>query len=217
MGSYNKENQLAASEKHTELNQYHSIGEQLLHLARLTIGKHLQNEVIPRQPAKKQTLGNRSGVFVTLWGQSLTAENQAGTDYSELRGCIGHLHTSLPLQQAVQDAAIGAATRDPRFVPITPKELEAIQIEIAILSPLKVVNDLQQIVIGKHGLLIEGSSRRGLLLPKVALRMEWDQKAFVDGVCTKAGLPPGCWPGFSTLFSFTTIIFDERDLLDGIC
>jgi AmmeMemoRadiSam system protein A len=215
MSSQDKNNQTAAKEKRADVNHYDAIGEQLLHLARMTMSRHLHDEAIPRQQAKKHNPTKGSGVFVTLWGHSSTAKNQAKPDYSKLRGCIGRLQTSLTLQQAVQEAAIGAATRDPRFVPITLEELEAIRIEIAILSQLKIVDDLQQIVIGKHGLLIEGSNRRGLLLPKVASRLNWDQRAFIDGVCTKAGLAPGCWPGTSTLFSFTTIVFDERNTYDG--
>lgn len=214
MGSQDKENQFAAKEHQAEINHYDSIGKQLIQLARLAISRHLQNEAFLSQPITNHDLANRSGVFVTLWGQNSTAQNQAGSDFSELRGCIGRLHSNLSLQEAVQEAAISAATRDPRFVPITLKELNDIRIEIAILSPLKIVDALQQIVIGRHGLMIKGSGRRGLLLPKVASRMNWDQKAFVDGVCTKAGLARGCWPGKSTLFSFTTVVFDERTDLD---
>jgi AmmeMemoRadiSam system protein A len=112
----------------------------------------------------------------------------------------------------VQVVAVGAATRDPRFAPLTLAELDKVRIEIAILSPLRPIKDLQQVIVGQDGLLIEGLGRRGLLLPKVAVRMGWDRESFLEGVCSKAGLPPDCWPGACSLYAFTSLVFDEANM-----
>lgn len=212
MGSLDKESQFTARRQQTNNQHDLTFGKVLLQLARNTIWRHLDDkENLSHQLTNHPAPGDRSGVFVTLWGQSSTKQPGVASDYDELRGCIGRLQSNMPLNEAVQEAAIGAATRDPRFVPITLRELKDVRIEIAILSPLAFVHDLQQLVIGKHGLMIEGGGRRGLLLPKVAVRMNWDQRSFLEGVCMKAGLVPSEWPSNSTLYSFTTVVFDERD------
>lgn len=147
-----------------------------------------------------------AAVFVTLWKK--IGESQAAEEGS-LRGCIGRLQPDYPLYLAVRSAAISAATRDPRFVPVRPEELDDLIIEIALLSPLEDVKDLREITIGHDGLVIESQGRRGLLLPKVATRMGWDRVEFLHNVCLKAGLPPDTWPASGTLQRFSTFVFQE--------
>ena len=88
-------------------------------------------------------------------------------------------------------------------------ELDSLIIEIAILSPLEQVNFLEEVVIGRDGLVIEAMGRRGLLLPKVATRLNWDREELLQNVCLKAGLPKDTWPETGQLYRFRTTVFHE--------
>ncbi len=195
--------------KQASSNSLNIDGEKLLRLARSSIEQYLRQGKTLEKRALDPPFKIGSGVFVTLWLEVDGAKSASPEKKRALRGCIGHLQSNLPLYEFVPEVAIGAATRDPRFPPVTFAELESITIEIAVLSPLRRITDLQEITIGDDGLMIEGMGRRGLLLPKVATRMGWDRAAFFEGVCVKAGLPPNSWPNNCDLFAFTTIVFDE--------
>jgi len=186
-------------------------GEKLLRLARSTIELYLRRGEILDFKKNEPSISLRTGIFVTLWGKDTTQTSKPLSASSMLRGCIGHLKSDLSLLDLVQQVAIGAATRDSRFPPLTLAELDTIRIEIAILSPLRMINDLQQINIGQDGLMLEGLGKRGLLLPKVAVRMGWNRELFLKGICSKAGLPLNCWPGTCNLYAFTTVVFDEAE------
>jgi AmmeMemoRadiSam system protein A len=184
-------------------------GEKLLRLARSAIEQYLLHGKIPDNRNSKPSNPWGTGIFVTLWSEQSSPAGESLSEELVLRGCIGHLQSNLPLHDLVQEVAVGAATRDPRFLPLTTAELDTTRIEVAILSPLRPISDLQQVNIGQDGLMIDGLGKRGLLLPKVAVRMGWDQSAFLEGVCKKAGLPLHCWPGTSKLYAFTTIVFAD--------
>lgn len=188
-----------------------SQGKMLLDLARSAIKASLLNETPSPYNGDDPALNQKSGVFVTLW-ESNHSEDQVDLTVQEaaLRGCIGHIQSSSPLYLAVQNAAISAAIKDPRFPPVEISELDKLLIEISVLSPFTIVYELQEIEIGRHGLLIEGLGRRGLLLPKVASRMQWDAGDFLHGVCQKAGFPTNTWPVEAILFRFTTTTFQEK-------
>ncbi len=125
-----------------------------------------------------------------------------------LRGCIGSIVAREPLADAVRNAAISAATLDPRFPPVTESELEEIDYEISILSPLRIVRRIDEIEIGRDGLMIEQGSRRGLLLPQVAPEHGWDRLALLRQTCTKAGLEPAAWERSDTvIFRFSASVF----------
>lgn len=121
------------------------------------------------------------GAFVTL------------TERGELRGCIGYVLPTVPLYQAVMDMAGNAATRDPRFSPVTASELSRIRVEISALSTLSPCSDVRKIVVGKHGLLLRFRGNSGLLLPQVPLEFGWNREQFLEALCQKAGVPPGSW------------------------
>jgi AmmeMemoRadiSam system protein A len=212
MGSLENEEQFISKQECKSLNIDEKLGEKLLRLARSTIELYLHNGEILDYKKNKPSISLRTGIFVTLWGKDATQASKPLTESSTLRGCIGHLQSDLPLLDLVQEVALGAATRDPRFPPLTLAELDTIRIEIAILSPLRMINDLQQINVGQDGLMLEGLGKRGLLLPKVALRMGWDRESFLKGICSKAGLPFDCWPKTCNLYAFTTVVFDETDM-----
>lgn len=145
-----------------------------------------------------------SAVFVTLWKRIPGEEPTAA-----LRGCIGQVKPQFELGHAVRFAALGAALRDPRFPPVQIDELPHILIEIAILSPLMPVLALEEVIIGRDGLVIEDGPYRGLLLPKVAPRLGWSREQLLQHVCLKAGLAETAWPERGRLFRFQT--FEIRD------
>ncbi|HEU4888697.1 MAG TPA: AmmeMemoRadiSam system protein A [Thermoanaerobaculia bacterium] len=123
-----------------------------------------------------------SGAFVTLNERS-----------GDLRGCIGSIEPVAPLAQAVSASAVNAAFRDPRFYPVQKEELPNLHIEISVMSPIVPVNDVEEIEVGRDGLIITRGNRSGLLLPQVATDYDWDRDTFLRQTCIKAGLPSDCW------------------------
>ncbi len=174
----------------------------LLHMARDAITQHLAGGRTPQYQTDDPHLMQLAGAFVTLRHQIEGAMS--------LRGCIGRVEAERPLLRLVPEMAIKAATSDPRFLPVTADELPHVHIEISVLSPLVVVTNLAQIEVGKHGLLIEGHGRRGLLLPEVPLTHGWNRQAFLEGVAQKASLSSDAWPNAQVrLYLFTTLSFQE--------
>jgi MEMO1 family protein len=169
----------------------------LLNLARDAVSEYVTFNRVPKYESTDPELARRTGAFVTLHHRG------------ELRGCIGHLVADTPLYRAVQEMAIAAATSDPRFPPLDPAELKDLDIEISVLSPMRRVNDVTQIEIGVHGLLISRGGRRGLLLPQVAPEQGWNREKFLEGVCWKAGLPRRSWREGALLYSFTALVFGD--------
>ena len=174
----------------------------LLKIARSAIASALERKTLPSIKFQSEALDRPSGVFVTLRIDE------------DLRGCIGYIEPLFPLACATQEVAVKAAMEDPRFMPITLPELGKITIEISVLSSLSDVKDIEEIEIGKHGLLIDAGYRRGLLLPQVATEYNWDRKQFLKQVALKAGLPPDAWKRSEIkLFTFTVEKFDESEFI----
>lgn len=147
---------------------------------------------------------DKRGVFVTI------------TKSGELRGCIGFPYPVMPLGEAIEDAAVAAATGDPRFPVVRKDELGSVLVEVTILTiPFPVAGDPvkrpDQIEVGRHGLIVRGRGTSGLLLPQVATEYGWDSTTFLDNTCIKAGLPERCWtqPNVEVL-TFEGQIFHER-------
>jgi len=141
----------------------------------------------------------RRGVFVTL--------RKGG----KLRGCIGNIEGRSPLVIGTRDKAIDAAFRDPRFVPVRSEELKEIHIEISVLTPLKRVKNPEEIVMGRHGVLLRKGNRSGVFLPQVATETGWTRKQFLENLCShKAGLPKDAWLSPDTeLYTFEAQVFEE--------
>lgn len=123
-----------------------------------------------------------SGAFVSLH-----------TLVGDLRGCIGSIEPVAPLCEAVASNAVNAAFRDPRFHPVRQDELSGLRLEISVMSPIEVVRSVEEIVVGRDGLIIRHRGRAGLLLPQVATEYAWDRETFLTQTCVKAGLPPASW------------------------
>jgi AmmeMemoRadiSam system protein A len=123
-----------------------------------------------------------SGAFVSLHSGD-----------GDLRGCIGSVEAVAPLADAVSANAVNAAFRDPRFHPLRRDELADVHIEISVMSPVEPVRSVDEIEVGRHGLIIRRGGRAGLLLPQVAAEHGWDRETFLRQTCVKAGLPPESW------------------------
>jgi AmmeMemoRadiSam system protein A len=176
--------------------------KELLRIARDSIAASLTGGAISTTPRLSQSLQQACGAFVTLHL------------HGELRGCIGYIEARMPLWETVQDAAEKAALEDPRFAPLTFSEFQDVQIEISILSPLTAVRDVNEIVVGTHGLVVDAGYARGLLLPQVATEWGWGRAQFLSQTCRKAGLAPDAWKSEKvTLYSFTSAVFSEAAML----
>ena len=169
----------------------------LLELARATITASLCDRLVEPPAPDSGVLLETRGAFVTLKIDGV------------LRGCIGHVIGVAPLWRAVRDNAVAAAFDDPRFPPLTADELERSHIEISVLTPL-CRSSAEEVVVGRHGILIERGAARGLLLPQVATEYGWDRETFLDHTCRKAGLEPGSWRRPETTIStFSAEVFGE--------
>ena len=128
-----------------------------------------------------------------------------------MRGCIGYTAPMKPLYMTVRDTAALAAVRDPRFPPVTASELPKLAYEISVLSPLRRVTDIEQIKVGRDGLLMKNGDSEGLLLPQVPAEQKWDRQTFLEQTCVKAGMDRSCWKNENTdIFSFTAVVFNEH-------
>lgn len=173
----------------------------LLDIARQSIARRLQGENGCLPPREERRLNHKNGCFVTLKrGQ-------------ELRGCIGNFQSKVPLFKEVAEMAVAAAFSDPRFYPLEAHDLDEISIEISVLSPLRKIEDIDEIQVGIHGLYLEKDFFRGVLLPQVAVEHRWDRKTFLNQTCVKAGLPADAWQdGDTDIYVFSAQIFSERGL-----
>ncbi len=174
----------------------------LLNIARTAIDRYIcKNAVEELFPENySETLRSNMGAFVTL-----------KKDHN-LRGCIGRFDASEPLYKVVQQMAIASATQDSRFLPVSKDELEEIEIEISVLTPLEKINSINQIVLGKHGIYLVKGNRTGTFLPQVAVETGWNLEEFL-GHCSrdKAGIG---WEGWkdAEIFIYEAKVFSEEEI-----
>ena len=168
----------------------------LLRLARDAIAARLEERPLTLPPATLE-LTRRTGAFVTL------------TLGDRLRGCIGSIERDEPLVEVVARCAADAATRDPRFPPVTPAELPLVVLEISVIGPFEPLADPACIDVGRHGLMVEQGRRRGLLLPQVAAERSWTRAIFLAQTCLKAGLADDAWRQGAAVFTFEAYVFGE--------
>jgi uncharacterized protein len=183
-------------------------GKELVRLARTSVESFVKNRklVISANNSNK-----KAGVFVTIY--HLNKENNE----KNLRGCIGYVLPSKNIYDSVIDAAINAATQDPRFIAVSKKELEEVIFEVSVLTkPFRIrVEDtnlsLNKIVIGRDGLMLESRYGSGLFLPQVPVEQNWNVRQYLENLCYKAGAPSNAWllPD-SNLYTFHSYIFREK-------
>lgn len=185
------------------MNEFH---REALAAVRTTLEAVLNGKPKPVLTLKDPRFGEKCGVFVTL--------KRAG----ELRGCIGLIEGREALANGIQEMAIAAATEDPRFDPVEAGELPNIAIEISVLSPMIPVTRLEEIEVGRDGLLLRKYPGSGLLLPQVPTEYGWDRDTYLNHLCLKAGLPPGSHLASdgkslapdAKLWRFTAEVFGEK-------
>lgn len=176
----------------------------LLGIARAAIEAALQDRAYVPGPAPADA-SQASGAFVSLHHRG------------DLRGCIGQIEARQPLVSAIAQCAVSAATRDPRFPPLSLNELNAgTEIEISVLTPMQPVTSPEEVEVGRDGLLIQQGPRSGLLLPQVATEWGWDRDTFLAQTCRKAGLPLDAWKHGAEIFKFQAEIFSEHELAHHI-
>jgi len=128
----------------------------------------------------------------------------------KLRGCIGYVIPQHSLFLTVAETARAAAFDDPRFPPVSAEEAPVLRVEISVLSPLVPIQP-DQVVVGRHGLMITKGHHRGLLLPQVPVEWGWDRETFLAQTCHKAGLPPDAWMQDAEIQGFTAEVIGEDD------
>jgi AmmeMemoRadiSam system protein A len=170
----------------------------LLGIARQSLEAAVRNGPTPKFGKLTDTLGSKTGAFVTLKKQG------------QLRGCIGYLEPVKPLYLTVAEMAVSAGTGDPRFYPVREDELEDIEIEISVLSPLKEICGVSEIQVGRDGIYVVKEFRSGVLLPQVAAEYGWDSQTFLEQTCLKAGLPNDAWQKGAKIYTFTAEVFGEN-------
>ena len=187
------------SEESSDLTEQEQ--KSLLGIARNTLESHIRTDKVPEAKPLTPRLSEKRGAFVTLH------------EHGDLRGCIGYVEAVKSLYLAVSDMAVAASTQDPRFPPVRVEELDKIDIEITVLSPLRPLPSPDSVIVGKHGLVIRKGYRSGLLLPQVPVEQGWDRDQFLTHTCLKAGLPPDAYKQKDAqLFTFTGQVFGEKEL-----
>jgi AmmeMemoRadiSam system protein A len=173
---------------------------ELVSLARAAVAAAVWRKALPKPSRLDGVLGERRGCFVTL------------TNGGNLRGCIGTFAPRKPLAEQIVEMG-QAAAQDPRFVgnPITPEELEQLDIEVSVLSPLEETKEPEKLHVGVHGIYVTNGFRSGCFLPEVATDQGWTAQQFLSYCCAhKAGMPPDAWRMLDTkVFLFTSEKFGE--------
>ncbi|MBI5150326.1 MAG: AmmeMemoRadiSam system protein B [Candidatus Omnitrophica bacterium] len=175
----------------------------LLDIARKTMEEYVRTGKVLEFQETNPRLGNEEGAFVTIHKNG------------QLRGCIGNIIGRGPLYKTVRDMAVAAASKDPRFDPVQPQELGEVELEISVLSRPRVVQNIDEIVLGKHGVIVsQGPWHQGIFLPQVATETGWTKEEFLRQLCAqKAGLPADAWKDPQTKIEiFTAEVFSEKDV-----
>lgn len=178
----------------------------LLKVARDTVEAVIRRKSRPKPQSDDAELNAPCGCFVTLKNRG------------RLRGCIGQFTSDSPLIELVAEMANASATGDPRFFgnPITARELEKLDIEISVLSPLQKTDDPLSLRLGIDGIYIRRGRASGCFLPQVATETGWGKEEFLSYCCAhKAGLAPDAWKDPNTeVYLFTAEAFgaDFKDI-----
>jgi AmmeMemoRadiSam system protein B/AmmeMemoRadiSam system protein A len=174
--------------------------EKLLRIARVTMEGYLDSGEIPVVNKSELTgkLLEPLGAFVTL------------TKEGKLRGCIGQFHAEGPLYKVVQDMAVAAAVRDYRFAKVTKEELDNLEIEISVLTPMQKIKSINEIELGKHGIYIVKGNSGGTFLPQVAKQTGWNLEEFL-GHCARDKANIG-WDGWkdADIYIYEAYVFAEH-------
>lgn len=174
--------------------------ETLMNIARTTIRHRVKGEAPPKFEVDSPILKENRGAFVTIHKQG------------RLRGCIGYIQAIKPLYVTIQEMAEAAALNDHRFPPVSVDELEDLDLEISVLTPLRKIEDANEIETGKHGIVLKKGFHQGVFLPQVATEQGWDRTTFLNEICFKAGIhDKNCWKEKDAeIFIFSAEVFEEE-------
>ena len=196
-------NAIAISLKEKKTKVQFSMSEEdkkdLLAVARNTIVEYVKERKVPNVDVANlsENVKTNCGAFVTLH------------KHEELRGCIGRFESNEPLYKVVQQMAVAASTEDYRFQPVESNEIKDLEIEISVLTPMRKINSIDEIELGKHGIYIKKGSRDGTFLPQVAKETGWTKEEFL-GHCAqdKAGIG---WDGWkdADIYIYEALVFSE--------
>jgi AmmeMemoRadiSam system protein A len=175
----------------------------LLSIARESLQTYVREHALPEDIETKHTISGKlkekTGVFVTLKIKG------------NLRGCIGSITGTAPLFLGVRDNAIKAGLNDPRFPPVKAAELQQIDMEVSVMTPLQKISDYKKIRLGTDGVIIKKGSRQAVFLPQVAAETGWNLDEFLSQLCRKAWLPADAYknPGME-FYIFQAQVFSEK-------
>ena len=169
----------------------------LLNVAHRAIQYYLDKRKTLKIKTDDAMLQEKRGAFVTL-----KVDDQ-------LRGCIGYPIPHKPLIETIIDCAIAAASQDHRFLSITTEELSRTDVEISVLTLPRKIDDISEIKIGNHGIIISKGMSKGLLLPQVAVEWDWDLETYLNHGCLKAGLPEDSWKKKAKIEIFSAQVFAD--------
>jgi len=177
----------------------------LLRLARESLegavrsgGMHKMPQKPDLRDAPQSTLA-KMGAFVTLNDRATGA----------LRGCIGEIMPMRPLAEAVAARAVDSALRDPRFSPVSERELGGIRVEVSALTPPRPVASWRDIVLGRDGMTLEKGRAFAVFLPQVAPEQGWDLETTLSYLSQKAGLSADAWRDGAKFETFQAEVFHE--------
>lgn len=175
----------------------------MFEIARRAIEEKLYQKPFPDFSGRiTSSLQEKCGVFVTL------------KINGQLRGCIGTFRQDRMLWQNIKEMAVAAAFQDSRFRPLTKEEYPEVDIEISVLTPMRKISSIDEIVLGKHGIYIKRGFQGGTLLPQVATEQNWTKEEFL-GHCArdKAGIGWDGWKDKNTeIYVYEAIVIEENDL-----
>ena len=178
---------------------------ELLGIARESIASTLRQKPYSPSFSPEGNLSRHCGAFVTI------------RLHHDLRGCIGYIESAQPLAEVVAEVAAKAAIEDPRFPAMTIAELGKATLDVSVLSPIQPVKDIQEIEVGKHGLLLELGMRRGLLLPQVAVEYRWTREEFLENTARKAGLFREAWKDpRAKIYMFSAEVVEEEEHAENL-
>jgi AmmeMemoRadiSam system protein B/AmmeMemoRadiSam system protein A len=172
----------------------------LLDISRETLDTYIRTGEIPEVASNEipEILRQPAGAFVSLY------------KHGQLRGCIGNFLPDQPLYKVVQHMTVAASTRDTRFYPVDPWELEDLSIEISVLTPLQKIENSDEFQLGRHGIYMRKNGKSGTYLPQVAEQTGWNTEEFL-GHCAKDKAKIG-WNGWkdADLYVYEAIVFGEQ-------
>jgi AmmeMemoRadiSam system protein A len=174
----------------------------ILRFVRETITAQFERTLRPALDDMGGMLNRTGACFVTL-------ETVPG---HQLRGCIGNIVAVEPLNKNLERNALNAAFHDPRFPAVEDHELDEIEIDVSILTPMAPIASPEDFIVGEHGIVLECLGRHAVFLPQVAPEQGWNRVQTLSCLSQKAGLPEDAWRRPDAKFEvFTAIVFGEKD------